>query len=299
MIRFSHRGICVSDLARSAAFYRECFGFEPARDPGILAGPDMETTTELKGVRFAAPTFRVAGGGPTIELLHFLSPEADGSPEPRSYAELGLFHLAFHVADLDATCGRIAELGGRDLRHTRAEMTQPDGSVRRMQYCTDPDGVRIQLLCVPDVPEGFAHSGIVVSDLAASRQYYAALGFTPAGEWRSGPADRMWMAVHTERPGLTLRAQLLRDDDWNAVELLEVGGVRVDPDRRRRPLNRLGLTHLAFFDDEPRATIGRLTERGGHFVEEAHVSLDQVELHHGADPDGVRVELMRSSRRSR
>jgi hypothetical protein len=36
-----------------------------------------------------------------------------------------------------------------------------------------------------------------------------------------------------------------------------------------------------------------LTDRGGYFVEEAHVKTRSIELMHGADPNGVRIELMR------
>ena len=43
-------------------------------------------------------------------------------------------------------------------------------------------------------------------------------------------------------------------------------------------------------------TVGELTSRGGYFVEEAHVRTPDIELQHGADPDGVRIELMRPVR---
>jgi catechol 2,3-dioxygenase-like lactoylglutathione lyase family enzyme len=63
-------------------------------------------------------------------------------------------------------------------------------------------------------------------------------------------------------------------------------------------LNRFGLTHLAFWDDDPETTVAALSERGGYFVEAAHVTTPVIELMHGADPNGVRIELMRPVRAS-
>ena len=53
MVTFSHRGICVSDIAASERFYREALGFEPYQDFGIIEGEDMAKTMELPGVRYA------------------------------------------------------------------------------------------------------------------------------------------------------------------------------------------------------------------------------------------------------
>lgn len=290
MIRLSHRGICVSDLERSRAFYREVFGFVEANDPGELSGPEMDRTMELTGALVAAPMLALPGG-PTIELLHFRSPEATGPREPRPFEPFGLHHLAFTVPDIDAAASRIASAGGRVLHDTLVTVTEADGAVRRMLYCTDPDGVRIQLLWFPGRGAGFSHSGICVSDVEASARYYEALGFSPADTWSSGEGSP-WLERHTGTPGMHMTAHFLRDSAGNRLELLRIGSAPQDGERRRRPLNQFGLTHLAFWDDDPRSTVATLTERGGYFVERAHVVLEQVELHHGADPDGVRIELM-------
>jgi catechol 2,3-dioxygenase-like lactoylglutathione lyase family enzyme len=86
---------------------------------------------------------------------------------------------------------------------------------------------------------------------------------------------------------------MIRDGEGNTLELLKVFHPGSAGPRTRKPLNRFGLTHLAFWDDMPDATAAALTERGGHFVEAAHVRTPVIELMHGADPDGVRIELMR------
>jgi catechol 2,3-dioxygenase-like lactoylglutathione lyase family enzyme len=94
-------------------------------------------------------------------------------------------------------------------------------------------------------------------------------------------------------PGIKLRAQMMRDAEGNTIELLKV----FEPDsfgpRERKPLNRFGLTHIAFWDDVPEKTVAETTAKGGYFVEDAHVKTPYIELFHGADPDGVRIELMK------
>ena len=161
-----------------------------------------------------------------------------------------------------------------------------------MLYCTDPDGVRIELMHSEGVPARFSHSGICIDDIDRAMDYYRALGFEPIENYVLDQGYD-WLAAVNEVPGIKLRAQMMRDAEGNVIELLKVIEPASFGSRERRALNQFGLTHLAFWDDNPDATIETLTARGGHFVEDAHVTLRSIELQHGADPDGVRIELMR------
>lgn len=83
--RIDHTAICVSDTARSIAFYRR-FGFEPGRT-NLNHGSEQDTLDGLTGVRVeVTPLARPASGAPHLELLCYRSPEpvatgvADGSP---------------------------------------------------------------------------------------------------------------------------------------------------------------------------------------------------------------------------
>jgi catechol 2,3-dioxygenase-like lactoylglutathione lyase family enzyme len=131
-----------------------------------------------------------------------------------------------------------------------------------------------------------------VDDIDASLNYYEALGFTPAENYVLDQGFD-WLGVINEVPGIKLRAQMVRDAGGNTIELLKVLEPASFGSRERQPLNRFGLTHIAFWDDDPATTAAELAERGGYFVEEAHVTTPMIELMHGADPDGVRIELMR------
>ncbi len=288
MVRLSHRGICVSDIAASERFYREALGFEPYQDHGVIEGPDMSKTMEIPDVRLHAVMLK-RPDGPVIELLQFLNPPASGPREKRSTLQYGLVHISFYVDDIDEWAARIAEAGGTVYEETRAYFA---GNTTTLLYCTDPDGVRVELMNAPGEAERFSHSGICVDDIEAVLPYYEALGFTPAENYVLDEGYD-WLGVINEVPGIKLRAQMVRDPAGNTIELLKVFEPACFGSRERQPLNRFGLTHLAFWDDEPAATAATLTERGGYFVEEAHVKTPAIELMHGADPNGVRIELMR------
>lgn len=288
MLRLSHRGICVSDIAQSVRFYCEALDFAPYQDHGTVSGPDIEKTMEMVGVQFRCKMLKHRDG-PVLQLLQFLAPASFGSRERRSTLQYGLVHLSFYVDDLDATAAKIAGAGGSVHEETRAHY--PEGGTTLL-YCTDPDGVRIELMHSEAVPGRFSHSGICVNDIDVSKGFYKELGFHPVENYVLDEGMD-WLGKINEVPGIKLRAQMIKDSEGNVIELLKV----FDPDcfgpRERRKLNQFGLTHLAFYDDDPDATVTNLTQLGGHFVEDAHVVTPSVELQHGADPDGVRIELMK------
>jgi lactoylglutathione lyase len=59
--------------------------------------------------------------------------------------ELGLTHLSLRVDDVEATATTVEALGGTVVRTTRTSI--PLGhTTLEFVYCTDPDGVRIELM---------------------------------------------------------------------------------------------------------------------------------------------------------
>lgn len=288
MVRLSHRGICISDLEVSERFYRDALGFVEDEDYGIIEGPDMDRTMEMTGVRLRAKMLR-HGSGPRVELLQFLHPAAQGARQKRSTLQYGLVHLSFYVDDIDVAAQKIRDAGGTVHDHTRVQ--NGEGGIT-LVYCTDPDGVRIELMHEPGTPARFSHSGICVPDVATSLRYYETLGFSAAEDYVFNEPTAFLDAIN-EVPGIRLRAQMIRDGEGNTLELLQVFEPQAFGTRERQPLNRFGLTHIAFWDDDMEGTIAALTQKGGYFVEAAHVRTAHIELQHGADPDGVRIELMR------
>jgi lactoylglutathione lyase len=135
---FSHFGICVSDLDRSLRFYRDGLGFEQADSHSVSAefGPLMEVDEPQLESRF------IRRDGVSIELLWFAQPGYTGDGSRRPMNQLGLTHLCFRVDDVEATAARLVELGGAIVDGTRTTFSPTLDFV----YCTDPDGVRIELM---------------------------------------------------------------------------------------------------------------------------------------------------------
>ena len=138
---FSHFGICVSDLEHSLAFYCGALGFEKAESHAI--GSEFARLMDLPDV---AVTSQFIRRGPTaIELLAFSEPAPFGERERRPVNQLGLTHLSFRVRDVAATTDRIVALGGAVVESSRTTIDL-GGTALEFVYCTDPDGVRVELM---------------------------------------------------------------------------------------------------------------------------------------------------------
>jgi lactoylglutathione lyase len=138
---FSHFGICVSDLERSLRFYCEALGFEKAESHAI--GSEFAQLMEFSDV---AVTSQFIRKGPTaIELLAFEEPAPFGPRERRAVNQLGLTHLSFRVRDVAGTAARMVALGGAIVESSRTAIDL-GGTALEFLYCTDPDGVRVELM---------------------------------------------------------------------------------------------------------------------------------------------------------
>ncbi len=138
---FSHFGICVGDLDRSLRFYCDALGFEAAESHVI--GSEFARLMDLADVEVTSQFIRREGTA--IELLAFTEPAPFGARERRAVNQFGLTHLSFRVTDVDAVAARVAALGGAVVDTTRTTIDF-GGTPLEFVYCTDPDGVRIELM---------------------------------------------------------------------------------------------------------------------------------------------------------
>jgi catechol 2,3-dioxygenase-like lactoylglutathione lyase family enzyme len=138
---FSHFGICVSDLELSLRFYCEALGFEPAESHTI--GNDFARLMDLPEVAVTSQFIR--RGATAIELLAFSEPAPFGDRERRAVNQLGLTHLSFRVSDLAGVAAKVVELGGAVVESSRTTIDF-GGTQLEFVYCTDPDGVRVELM---------------------------------------------------------------------------------------------------------------------------------------------------------
>ena len=137
--RYTHVGICVSDLDRSLNFYREALGFEEL-GRNDMQGKPLDQLNQLRGVKVR--TAFLGRDGSRLELIEFQSPGWVGPRAPRPMNQLGLTHLAFRVADLDTVCAKIEAAGGALIRETRMDLPGPI----RVIMTIDPDGLRVELV---------------------------------------------------------------------------------------------------------------------------------------------------------
>ncbi len=143
-VSFSHLGICVSDLERSIRFYCDGLGFELAQAHTV--GGEFGRLVELDDVVLQSRFVR--RDGISLELLHFDSPGHSGGTERRPMNQLGITHLSLRVDDLDSVAHVIESLGGTVVTSTRTTLG-PSEDPLDFVYCTDPDGVRIELMHLP------------------------------------------------------------------------------------------------------------------------------------------------------
>ncbi|GAA4245265.1 VOC family protein [Dactylosporangium darangshiense] len=131
--RLDHAGLSVRDLAGAAEWYCAALGF------------DRELALRVDAIDLDIVMLIHPAHGDRLELLH----RAGSSPGPRpadpAQAALshGYGHVAFDVADLDATYARLV---GHGARPVMPPGDSPEPGVR-MAFVADPEGNLVELLC--------------------------------------------------------------------------------------------------------------------------------------------------------
>jgi catechol 2,3-dioxygenase-like lactoylglutathione lyase family enzyme len=137
----NHTGFTVSDVERSVAFYRDVLGLEllslAERDPGFSARISGIPGAHMKTAYLRTPD------GHRVELIQYLSPPGQALDMRTSNAGNG--HLALNVDDLRALYARLKSQG---VAFKSEPLEIPGGPNRGnlAVYCTDPDGITIELI---------------------------------------------------------------------------------------------------------------------------------------------------------
>lgn len=138
----SHIGICSSDVERSVRFYTEALGFAQLQAIPEIGAP-YDTLLELPDATFSACFLK--SGDVTIELVGYTDGNVSGSTERRPMNQRGFTHMTLLVDDVEATADRVVKFGGNVHPETRI-----DSPVGPLVFCTDPDGVRLELMQRPE-----------------------------------------------------------------------------------------------------------------------------------------------------
>ncbi len=137
-VAIRHIGLCVADIEASSRFYREGLGFELLMKITEMSAP-FDDLLEQPGATLQVQQLR--SGDVTIELLGFKDVAVTGTGERGAMNTRGFTHMTLVVDDVDAVAARIVDHGGNVHPQTRI-----DSDFGPLVFCTDPDGVRIELM---------------------------------------------------------------------------------------------------------------------------------------------------------
>ena len=184
--------LVTADPARLAHFYR-AIGFDVGEAATIPAA-DMK----LLGLSGAGSRIAMSLGRSRVDLERFDQP---GHPYPRdtTTCDLVFQHLALVTDDAEAAWRRAREVGATPIgREGPVTLPKSEGGVTAVKF-RDPEGHPLEFLQFPPGANpnwkgagmmGIDHSAISVSDVAASRRFYARHGLSEANATvNRGPAQ--------------------------------------------------------------------------------------------------------------
>jgi catechol 2,3-dioxygenase-like lactoylglutathione lyase family enzyme len=144
---FSHVGVCTADIEASLRFYIEALGFEPWAK--FNAGKEFLPQHGGEG-ELAINAHFLRRDGMQLELLEFVQPGYQGDARPRPMNQLGITHFGMLVEDIEAAMDAVRAFGGTVLKETRVRNRTVEGLLQDSIFCTDPNGVRIELMYLPE-----------------------------------------------------------------------------------------------------------------------------------------------------
>lgn len=139
---YSHIGLCVADIERSKAFYKEALGFvegavfDANNAVNNLLG--LDGNVEMTSQMMILDTF-------VVELIYFKEPRAFAVEGLRAMNQLGMTHLSFVVDEVDSAAAHLVACGATLLPSTRTTVDFPGSDPTELVFLTDPDGNRIEL----------------------------------------------------------------------------------------------------------------------------------------------------------
>ncbi len=264
----------VGDLDKALAFYREGLGLDVQGAPANAdANPALRNMFGLPDAALRWSIGRPAGMRTGVEIVEIK--KAAGTPLERRLQDSGAFMLIVLVRDIDATFGRLKQLGAPVVTKGGAPIPVPGGARKsRAVIVKDPDGHFVELFQPDPLPESTATPApnlidvrvrLAVSDVEKeTRLYRDALGLAvrAPGEFAKDPAVLDMMGLPA---GAEYRASMFTVPTTGLIfELIDFKGV----DRRvvRGNIQDPGSTRIQLQVKDVDATIAALKQAGGSVV---------------------------------
>lgn len=125
VVAWDHTSLAVTDIARSLEFYRVAFGYELVSAHRGMTDL-IERIAGMRGLTCDLVQLRLPASQHRLELISFRPPAREDRVRPPTG------HVAFVVADLDASLEAVERLGAERLGEVT---TFPEG---RAVYCREP-----------------------------------------------------------------------------------------------------------------------------------------------------------------
>ena len=136
----SHIAVCVRDMDKSLAFYRDILGMKIAKDE-IEDTSTGGLTHTYKHHRNTRRTVHIGWGGePFLMMTSHPDDQADG--EPIKLDQVGVSHLSFTVKNLRSLADELIAKGVEIAGGIEA-FADAEGNVRTF-FAFDPDGILVQ-----------------------------------------------------------------------------------------------------------------------------------------------------------
>ena len=143
-LRFAHTNLVARDWRALGRFYEQALGCVPLAPERDLSGEWLERGTAVPGARITGAHYRLPGSGasgPTLEIFQYHPPQ-EAAPPPAN--RVGFGHIAFAVADVEASRAAVMAAGGQAVGTIESIVLAGAGRIT-WTYVRDPEGNLIEL----------------------------------------------------------------------------------------------------------------------------------------------------------
>jgi catechol 2,3-dioxygenase-like lactoylglutathione lyase family enzyme len=154
-----HIGLTVPDIEAATAFFIDVMGAGLVYVDGPFAA-DNDWMAENLGVapRATIPRLRIIkiANGPSLELFEYTAPAQ--AEEPPLNSDIGGYHLAFYVDDIEAAITALRANGITVQGDVKVNSGGPSEGLRWC-YFLAPWGLQLELVSMPQGVKGYAAHG--------------------------------------------------------------------------------------------------------------------------------------------